>query len=597
MAGNPVFHHYKEFAMSISRVCRALLLAAVCCGAAFGTMHPDQMENELRCAAGRKVCWNHGKPHGKPLINVQILSVNDFHGQITPGKFVSGRPVGSAPVLMAYLREEEKQFDGQTFFVHAGDLIGASVPQSALLQDEPTIMIFNTLTNRNCGCRRRQDNPNCKVIGVPGNHEFDEGLAEFFRMLNGGNHENGPFIEDPFRGAEFPYVCANITYKAGGKPILPPFVIRNVKGSRIAFIGATVKETPTMVTPTGVADIDFGDEADAINTTVERLRRMHVRAIVVLLHQGGSQSAYDGPTNPGAAMVSGPVTDIVSRLNGEVDVVISGHAHGFTNALLPAADGSPVLVTQSWSAGTAYGDIELEIDPKTDDIVAKSAQIITAWADDEFTLTPDAQSAAIVAAAEERVAPLVNQVIADASIDILRAQNASGESALGNLIADAQRAAMETDFAMMNPGGIRADLYSGEVTWGELYTVQPFNNYLVKMEITGQQVYDVLNQQWYNQPYARVLQISGLTYTWDNNRPENDRITEVLKEGTPVDRSATYTVTVNSFLAAGGDNFTVLAQGAGQIVGPVDLEALVNYIKQLPQPFTAAVEGRITRLN
>ena len=176
-------------------------------------------------------------------------------------------------------------------------------------------------------------------------------------------------------------------------------------------------------------------------------------------------------------------------------------------------------------------------------------------------------------------------------------ENQAGESALGNLIADAQRTALGMDFAFMNPGGIRADLLAGSVTFGELFTVQPFGNSLVRMTLTGQQIYDLLNLQWINQPFPRTLKTSGLTYTWDNNRPNGDRIVEVRRNDTPIDRQASFSVTVNNFMAAGGDNFTVLTQGKNQVGGPIDLDALITYVLGLPQPFSAAIKRRIVRLS
>jgi 5'-nucleotidase len=553
----------------------------------------SQMEPEMRTQASKKVHWcKHAKKNN--LKQVQILSINDFHGQISSGKKVSGRAVGSAPVLVSYLKEEQEKFNGKTFFVHAGDLIGASAPQSSMLQDEPTIMIMNTLKDTSTSRPSRKHTISDNIVGIPGNHEFDEGTDEFFRLINGGNHKNGPFLENVYKGADFPYICSNITFEKTGKTILPPYIIRKVDNVKIAFIGATIKETPSIVTPAGVAGLVFNDEVEAINKTVKMLNKLNIHAIVVVIHQGGVQTAYDGVTNPEATQVSGAIVDIVRKLDDDVDVVISGHYHGFTNALLPNDNGSKILVAQAWSSGTAYGDIELEIDRKTNDIVSKSAQIRTTWADTAFTLTPDPKASEIVKAAEERLAPIINRSIATASDDILRAQNAAGESALGNLIADAQRAAMGTDFAMTGPGGIRADLYTGEVTWGDLYEIQPFNNNLVKLELTGQQIYDVLNQQWYNQQSARILQVSGLSYTWSSARPLNDRVIEVLKDGVPIDINATYSVTVNGFLATGGDRFTVFTQGQNRVVGPLDLDALVNYAQKLSQPFSAAVDGRIS---
>jgi 5'-nucleotidase len=279
-------------------------------------------------------------------------------------------------------------------------------------------------------------------------------------------------------------------------------------------------------------------------------------------------------------------------------VVLTGHAHKFTNALLKNQHGKDILVTQAYSSGTAYADITVEIDKATKDIVTKTATIVTTYADEGPGLTPDLATAKLVAQADAKVGPVVNQVVATAATDILKTPTPAGESALGNLIADAQREAMGADFAFMNPGGIRTIISAGDVTWGDIFTVQPFKNSLVKMELTGQQIYDLLNQQFAPyQTHDRILQIAGLSYTWDASRPDNDRIVEIRQGGTAIDRTATYTVTVNSFLAEGGDKFSVLTTGTNRVTGPVDLEALVSYLKKLPQPFTAASEGRIQKLN
>ena len=287
----------------------------------------------------------------------------------------------------------------------------------------------------------------------------------------------------------------------------------------------------------------------------------------------------------------------MGRLDGEVDLVVSGHAHSFTNALLPNAAGQPTLVTQAFSSSTAYDDITLVIDRASGDIVEKSSVIRTTWADEGPGLTPDPAVAALTKLAEDTVAPLVNKVVGESANAILRAENSAGESAMGNLIADAQRAAMGTDFALMNPGGIRADLDAGQVTWGELFTIQPFGNSLVQLELTGEQIVRVLEQQWKGQPFPRILKTSGLTYTWNAALPVGQRIVEVRRSGLPIDLQQVYTVTVNSFLAAGGDNFTVLTEGKNQVGGPIDLDALIAYIQGLEQPFSATIEGRIERLN
>jgi 5'-nucleotidase len=506
--------------------------------------------------------------------------------------------VGGAAVLASYLNAAQAGKEDRTFVVHAGDHVGATPPASALLQDEPSISFLNLLANRHC-TYRYPTNPKCNLVGTLGNHEFDEGKEELLRLLDGGNHFTGPFLEDPYRGAKFPYVCANAVRTADREPLIDPYVIKKVRGIPIAFIGAVLRQTPTIVTPTGVAGISFLDEADAINRYVVQLKAKGVRSIGVLIHQGGRQTTYPGPTQAGSSVVNGPdVQAIVHRLDDEVDVVVSGHAHSFTNALLKNHNGKEILLTQAFSASTAYTDITLEIDHTSRNVVTKSASIITTFADAGPGLTPDSEVAQLVTQAEQAVAPLVNQVIGQAASDILQAGNPAGESALGNLIADAQRAAVRADLAFMNPGGIRADMRAGEVPWGELFAVQPFGNSLVKMNLTGQQVYDLLNQQWAPpQPFPRILKTSGLTYTWDNDRPASDRVVEIRKNGMLLDRSASCSVVVNSFLAAGGDNFTVLLQGTNPVGGPVDLDALIVYLQTLTQPFSVAIEDRITRLN
>jgi 5'-nucleotidase len=237
------------------------------------------------------------------------------------------------------------------------------------------------------------------------------------------------------------------------------------------------------------------------------------------------------------------------------------------------------------------------VDRKTRDVTAMTARIVTTWADEGPGLTPNLKVAAMVDEARAKVAPLINRIVGTAATDILKAQNPAGESALGNLIADAQREAMGTDFAFMNPGGVRADLNAGEITWGELFTIQPFGNDVVIMTLTGAQIKTLLEQQWLNQPFARILQPSGLTYTWDNALPVSGRVVEIRKDGIPLDPAAPYTVAVNSFMAAGGDNFTVLRAGTDRVVGPVDLDALVDYVEGRTPPLTETIEGRITRLN
>jgi 5'-nucleotidase len=572
----------------------------------------DQFDERIegqgaRNKAAQRLTWRDSRWKHDPVVKIKLLGINDFHGQLSP-RAVGTRPAGGAAVLASYLRVASESAKDGAIIVHAGDHVGASPPNSALLQDEPAIDVLNELANKQCLPVRlfrwlpyeiqAYTQPRCNIVGTFGNHEFDEGIGEALRLVYGGNHEDGPFLDKRWQGAQFPYISANVIDESTGRSVLPPYTVKLVDGVRIGFIGAVLKETPTIVTPTGVAGLKFIDEADAINASVKQLKRQGVKAIIVTIHQGTGQTSYTGPTDPEVAPPTGPIADIVKRLDSEVDVVVSGHAHGFTNALVPNNKGKEILLTQAFSASTAYGDIDLAISRKSDDVVEKSAAIVTTWGDEGPGLVPDAKVAEIVAQADERVAPLVNRVVGTATNALNRTENSAGESSLGNLIADAQRVTTDAQFAFMNPGGIRADLDAGEVTWGDLFTIQPFGNDLVSMDLTGAQVKTLLEQQWQSQSFARILKTSGLTYTWDNARPIGDRVTQILTaEATPLDPAAIYRVTVNSFMAAGGDGFLVLPQGTNRVVGPVDLDALVEYVESLPQPFSVAIEGRIIRTN
>jgi 5'-nucleotidase len=498
-------------------------------------------------------------------LHLKILAVNDFHGQLSTGRKVAGKNVGGAAYLAAYIKQH-RALAPYSLTVQAGDMVGASPPISALFQDQPTMEFQNMLGFD---------------VGTVGNHEFDEGLPELYRLLNGGCHPTAGC----WTGANFPYVNSNVINTATGKLILPAYKIINVAGARIGFVGAVLRDTPTIIVASSAVGLEFRDEADSINAAVAELHQQGVHTIVVLIHQGGVQDQTTGK-------LTGQIVDIVNRLDPDIDVVVSGHTHQFTNTTL-----NGMLITQAFSYSTAFADIDLTIDRAKRDVVAKKADIITTFNDG---ITPDPEVAALVKKYEDKVAPLVNRVIGTTTVALTADQNPAGESSLGNLIADSQRATMKTQFAFMNPGGIRAPIDQGPVTWGELFAVQPFANNLVKMTLTGDQIYRLLNQQWQPQRdgslIIRFLQISGMSYTWNDARAIGDKVVEVRGgDGQPLDRSAAYTITANSFLATGGDGFLVFKEGTNSETGPVDLDASVSYIEGLPQPFSAMIEGRIVK--
>jgi len=532
---------------------------------------------------------------GAEPVRVQLLAWNDFHGNLATPKRIGARWAGSAPVFAAWLKDAAKGQESRTLFLHAGDLVGASPTESALLKDEPTVTFLSSLGNAACSWTNPQD-ARCNVVATLGNHEFDEGLDELRRLLHGGNHAEGPYLEERWRGARFTIACANVVDAATKKPIEAPWVIRRVAGVRIGVIGAVTSDVPHLVTPAFVASVRFRDEAEAINEAVAALRRRGVRAIVVVIHEGGKQEPYDGPTRDDAPPVEGVIVGLVGKLDPEVDVVVSGHVHAFTNAQLPTRDGGRALVTQAWSAGTAFADIDLAIDATTRDVSEASARIVTAWKDEGTGLTPDPEAQRLADAATARVAPRVSARITTASHAISRDPNELGESALGDLIADAQRIASGADMAFMNAGGIRASIEAGEVTWGDVFAVQPFGNTLVRMEMTGAQVLDLLEGQWAREG-GIVLVPSGLRYAVDMSAPPRSRVRDVrlTSRDAPLDPNTTYSIAVNSFLASGGDGFGVFSSARNPQVGGPDLDAFLSHLRSLPSPISAAIDGRIRR--
>jgi 5'-nucleotidase len=553
-----------------------------------------------------------------PPVAVKLLTLNDFHGQLPAGKQVSRRPVGSAPALAAHLRAAMAGREDRTVLVEAGDLVGASPAVSALLQDEPTVAFLNGLANAHCpppaapGTPPREAvrrpgllDPRCNVVGVPGNHEFDEGVDELLRLLGGGNHPRGPFLDDPWRGARFPVLAANVRWRDGA-PLFPAAVVKELGGVRIGFIGAGLGATPAKVTPAGVAALEFTDEVDAINGQVPALRAQGIRAIVAVVHDGGTgQHPYAGPTRAGASGLSPELAAAVRRLDPEIDVLVTGHTHSFANARLPNAGGREVLVVQAWSAGTAYADVDLALDPASGEVVASSARIVTAWADDP-ALRPDPAAARLTAAAEERVAPLARRVVGTARRVLSRSPDDAGESPLGDAVAEAHRTALRADFGITNTGGLRADLPAGcgappcPITWADCFAAQPFSNELVAVTLTGRELVALLEQQWRpGVDHAQRLQVAGLRYRWSAGAPPGRKVVpgSVRRaDGTPLDPDARYTVAVNGFLAGGAEGFSVLGRARERVAGPSDLDALVAWIEAQPQPLAGGTDGRVERV-
>jgi len=526
-------------------------------------------------------------------VDLRILAINDFHGNLRPpaGGISIADPGDKTRKInvaaggaehMATLVKQLRQGAKNTIFVAAGDLIGASPFLSAMFHDEPTIESLSMM--------------GLEVASV-GNHEFDEGMDELLRMQNGGCHPvdkcQGPH---PFPGAKFHYLAASTIEKKTGKTVFPPYEIREFEGIPVAFIGLTLKGTPDIVSPVSVAGLEFRDEADTVNALVPVLKARGVEAIVVLIHEGGFPTG-DYNECPG---ISGPIVDIVKKFDKAVDVVISGHTH---RAYVCKIDGR--LVTSGDKYGTIVTTIDLKLDSITRDVISARADnvIVRTGAD-----AGDAEQTALLASYDKFAAPIANRRAGSIMGTLSRVPNDAGESVLGDVIADAQLAATRAEakgaavIAFTNPGGVRTDIAKkedGAVTYADVFASQPFRNQLVTLTLTGAQIKNMLEQQWLDPNRPRILQVSkGFNYTWDNAKPYGDHVVadRMSLNGQRVDSATRYRVTVNNYLAVGGDGFTVLKQGTAPQFGIYDVDALYGYF-QANSPIAPASADRITRLN
>jgi 5'-nucleotidase len=560
------------------------------------------------------------KPKPPKTVPIQLLSINDFHGnleaptgssgavtRLNPDGTTTSVPAGGAEYLSTAL-QNARVGHPNSITVSAGDNIGASPLLSAAFHDEPTILALNQM--------------GVQVASV-GNHEFDEGSAELLRMQNGGCRTDDGCYDpaNPFRGASFQYLSANVIKDSTGQPLLPPVWVKDVGGVKVGFIGMTLHDTPSIVTASGVAGLSFLDEVKTGNQYAKMLQQQGIHAIVALVHQGGfpASSAYNYDCNangPGSGL-SGDVVPIAQQLSPLIDVVITGHTHTAYACDIPDPSGQPRLVTSASSFGRLYTDIEGTISTANQDFVRSSMTATNQVASRD--LPKDPAITALIDKYNTLLGPIKNEPVGYISADILGRGATTPEEPLGDVIADSQLAATSSAstgnavVAFMNPGGIRADLVyaqsgtegDGVVTYGEAFTVQPFTNLVETISLTGAQIVTMLQQQFTgaNATAPKVLQVSsGFTYTLDNTKTGADKIVtaSIRLNGAPLDPGATYRVTVNNFLAGGGDNFTVLRDGTDPFVGAIDLDAFTAYLTANSSPTTPLAPppaNRITILN
>ncbi|MBC6128843.1 LPXTG cell wall anchor domain-containing protein [Listeria booriae] len=518
------------------------------------------------------------------LVPVQILGINDFHGALdTPSSSPLGK-IGGADYLATNLNNTEASFltangltdntAGNSIRVQAGDMVGASPAVSGLLQDEPTIKVLNRMKFE---------------IGTLGNHEFDEGLAEFKRILDGGDTTDFNEITQNYdhEASDMSIVVGNVVKKSDGT--IPygfkPYEIKNMGGVDVGFIGVVTTEIPSLVLANHIQDYNFLDEAETIAKYSAELQAKGVKAIVVLSHVPALTPG--NPTN-GEGSVSGAAVDMMNKVNqiapdNSVDLVLAGHNHQYTNGKV-----GNTRIVQSYNNGKAYSNVTGVLNKTTKDFEATPNAEIRYNLQD---VTPDAGVRSVIDEAYALVNPVISKPIGQMdSAVITRDTNADNESPLGNLITDGQRemakkAGIAVDFAMTNNGGIRADLVgtaangSYAVTWGAAQAVQPFGNILQVVELTGADIVEALNQQ-YDESEKYFLQVSGLTYTYTKNDAGEKRVVDVKKEdGTKLDESATYRVVINDFLFGGGDSFSAFTKGKQVDVIDPDTDTFINYIQ------------------
>jgi 5'-nucleotidase len=555
-------------------------------------------------------------------VALKLIAFNDLHGNLEPPKTsitapssaggTVAVPAGGAAYMASAIASLRAKNPNHAV-VSAGDMIGASPLVSALFLDEPTIEAVNVM----------------KIdFNAVGNHEFDKGQTELLRMKNGGCAKNTALepcqVNKAFPGANFGFLAAN-TVKADGTTLFPATGMKTFTQDgatvKVGFIGMTLKGTPSIVTPSGVAGLTFKDEADTANALIPGLRAQGADVIVVVVHEGATTTV--GYNDKSCAGLSGDLLPILNRLDASVDVVVSGHTHrAYVCDYAKTNAAKPFLLTSAGQYGTLVTDIDLTFDTGTRKVTAKKADNVivqgeaytsgsttVALTDQYPKFDKNTEIAALVTQYQAVAAPLVQRVVGKVTGPATRTNAPSRENVMGNLIADAQLAATApagkgaAQIAFMNPGGVRADLVpaaDGSVTYGQLFSVQPFGNSLVVKTMTGAQIRALLEQQFNSGSNTvaapRVLLPSaGFTYTYDLTAAAGSRITAMALGGVPMADATTYRVTMNSFLATGGDNFTVFNQGTNTLGGDQDIDALEAYITA-NDPLTPPATNRITAL-
>jgi 5'-nucleotidase len=568
-------------------------------------------------------------PPGHTTTDVHLLAFNDLHGNLEPAALnIYGHFAGGAAYLAKAVKDRQTLYGSRQATIFAGDNIGAAPLQNGLFHEEPIVLASNMM--------------NVDFAGV-GNHEFDKGATELLRIQNGGCHPDGcnaaPYrlpngsTTNTYPGASFQYLSANVVRTATGQTLFPAtgikrFLSSDGKKFEVGFIGEVLESTPTIVTPSGVAGLTFQDEADAANRAVAALADKGVKVPVLVVHEGGFQSGAAALNGCAGNLAGSPIAEIASRLDPAIKIIVSAHTHAEYRCTITAG-GVTRLITSASSFGRILSDITLTIDDRNDKLISASAtniivdNALNPRIDSTTVRQPDhskedPQVQAVVDQYVTAAAPLANQVIGSVNGDLTRAASAFGESTLGDVIADGQFVATQpvslggAQLAFMNPGGIRGDLLAssissggeavGEVTYGEAFTIQPFGNSLVTKTMTGDMIRRLLQQQFQGcggtaPAGGRFLQISS-TFKYEQVPVGTaaacaGRIGKMWVNNVEVTPASSYRVTMNNFLASGGDGFTVFNEGTDALGGAQDIDAWVAYFALFPGGINVPALNRI----
>lgn len=507
-------------------------------------------------------------PAEAEVTDLNLLNINDFHGRIDANTV---NFAGTVEQLKAAAPE------GSSLFLSAGDNIGASLFASSVQQDQPTIDVLNALGLR---------------ASAVGNHEFDGGFADLTDRV--------------VPAAQFDYLGANVYLKGTTTPALPEYTILDVNGVRVAVIGAVTEETGTLVSPGGIATLEFGDPVEAVNRVAERLDAEGLADVIIAeYHEGAGSGTPDGATLEEEIAGGGAFAEIATETSALVDAIYTGHTHKqyAWDAPVPGVDGKTRPVVQTGSYGEFIGQIELQYNAETDEVLSYTAgnvaRTTTPAADLVAAYPAVAEVQRIVDAALAFAAEVGNQPIGSVTADITTAfagtsrDDRGNESTLGNLVADSLLSSLGSperggaEIGVVNPGGLRAELYYGEdgvITYAEANAVLPFVNNLWTTTLTGAQLKSVLEEQWQPDGSSRAFLALGLsdnvTYTYDPDQARGSRVQSVTVNGAALDPNRAYRVGTFSFLAQGGDNFSTFAQGTDtRDSGLIDRDAWISYLQ------------------